>query len=118
MNVEQPGIMIRPKRVNAEATRFLPRRTKDVKQRVFNCLLITGAHQTGQRRTSPRRLLSGRSNAQPGNAETLPSNSVGTLSRETRVDQPYPYGDGNITSSTVTSFCRPPLLDSSTPLTD
>src|SRR5215211_8601181 len=43
MNVEQPWIMNRPKRVNAQATRFLPRRTKDVKQRVSNCLLITGA---------------------------------------------------------------------------
>src|SRR3954471_14213502 len=43
MNVEQPWILNRPERVNAEATEFLPRRSKDVEQRVFNRPLITGA---------------------------------------------------------------------------
>jgi hypothetical protein len=40
MNVEQPGIMNRPKRVNAQATGFLPRRSKDIEQRLFNRPLI------------------------------------------------------------------------------
>ena len=35
--------MNRPKHVNAEATRFLSRRRKDVEQRVVNRPLITGA---------------------------------------------------------------------------
>src|SRR5215213_3333216 len=43
MNVEQPWILNRPKRVNAEATGLLPRRSKDVKQRVCDRPLITGA---------------------------------------------------------------------------
>ena len=43
MNVEQPWIMNRPERVNAEAARFLSRRSKDVEQRVCNRPLITGA---------------------------------------------------------------------------
>jgi hypothetical protein len=43
MKLEQPGIVNRPKRVNAQAARFLPRRTKDVEQRSGNRPLIARA---------------------------------------------------------------------------
>src|SRR5215208_1586628 len=42
MNVEQPRIVNRPKRVNAQATRFLSRGSKHIDQRVGNRSLITG----------------------------------------------------------------------------
>src|SRR5215216_1635399 len=42
MNVEQPWIMNRPKRVNAEAARFLSRWSEYFEQRLGNRLLFTG----------------------------------------------------------------------------
>ena len=77
----RPGSSNRPKRVNAQATRIPgpregPRTSSSASSTA--CSLPGTRMKPSQRRTSPRRLLSGRSNAQPGNAETLPSNSVGT----------------------------------------
>ena len=42
MDVEQPRIVNRPKRVNAQATRFLSRWSEHIKQRVGNRSLFAG----------------------------------------------------------------------------
>src|SRR5215216_5020131 len=65
------------------------------------------AHETGQRRTSPRRLLFGHANAQPRNLETLPLTPWGRVIKRHESISPRPWGDGAITHSTVSASTSP-----------